>query len=150
MHTQHAVTIRGDIGEVYALAATVERWPEILPHYRRVDVIEPGESERVVSMQCVRSFGPLRWPCKWRAKQTLLPDENRILFRHLAGPVRGMEVEWRLRPVEDGIQTTIVHELSSKGPMGVIYSRFVGRVFISAIAGQTLGKIKELVERGYK
>ena len=148
MRTQNSVTIRGEIGNIYSLAAKVERWPEILPHYRKVQVLESNGNDRLVSMQCVRSFGGLRWPCKWRAKQTLLPNENRILFRHIAGPVCGMEVEWRLQPSQNGVQTTIQHDLEAKNVWRRLFAAFVGPVFIHPIASQTLSTIKQLVERG--
>ena len=78
----------------------------------------------------------------------MVPSENRILFRHIAGPVRGMEVEWVLQPDANGVTATITHDLAPRGLLGRMYSNFVGPVFIEKIAGQTLAKIKELVEAG--
>jgi ribosome-associated toxin RatA of RatAB toxin-antitoxin module len=148
MHRQNTVAIKGDAKSIYALASQVEDWPKFLPHYRRVEILESGVRERLVSMRCVRAFGPVKWPCAWKAKQTLLPNENRILFTHVSGPVRGMEVEWKLEDFTDGVQTTIYHELPGRGLLEKMYAGFIGPVFISAIAGQTLSRIKELVERG--
>ena len=148
MHTMNSVLIRGNAERIFALASAVERWPEILPHYREVRVLDDQGDERLVSMHCVRTFGALRWPCKWQAKQKSIASEHRILFTHVRGPVRGMKVEWKLRPSADGVETTISHDLEGRGLLSPIFSRFIGPVFISSIAGQTLSRIKELVERG--
>src|SRR2546423_9710965 len=150
MHTQNSVTIRGDLESIYSYASKVERWPEILPHYRSVAILEPGDRERLVSMHCVRAFGAFLWPCKWRAKQRLLPEEGRILFDHVSGPARGMQVEWALIKRQDAVETTILHDLHSRTPCGKLYSRFIGPVFVQNIAGRTLAQIKELVEAGAK
>jgi ribosome-associated toxin RatA of RatAB toxin-antitoxin module len=149
MDTTNSLTIRGDLDSVYAYAAAVERWPEILPHYRRVNIIQPGSRERLVSMQCFRSFGPLKWPCKWRARQELRPEEGRILYSHVSGPARGMQVEWRLTQKPDGVETTIRHEHGAdRYPWTRIYwNRIVGPIFVRPIADRTLAAIKELIER---
>src|SRR5579862_909539 len=102
MEISNQLTMDGELDTVYDYAAHVERWPEILPHYRRVEIIEAGERERLVAMHCVRSFGFVSWPCKWRARQELRPEEGRILFCHVAGPARGMRVEWLIEAVPEG------------------------------------------------
>jgi aromatase len=148
MHTSNTLTIRGDLEQIYSYAARVERWPEILPHYRDVRILEPGDTERLVSMQCVRAFGWLKWPCKWTARQRLVPDEFRILFSHVSGPARGMRVEWRLLQLGEGVQATIRHAVnSSRLPWSRLYwEGIVGPLFIRSIADQTLAAIKRLAE----
>jgi len=149
MTTTNEITIDGPLERVFALASRVEAWPEILPHYRAVDVLEPGERSRLVSMHCVRDFGPLPFPCRWRAKQELRPEEGKILFEHVGGPTRGMRVEWRLESTPQGVRTVIWHELVPRVPLvGRAYTDWVvGPVFVHAIAGRTLATIKALVER---
>jgi len=148
MQTENTLTIRGPLDRIYAYAAEVERWPEILPHYREVEILEPGERLRLVRMFCVRDFGPIHWPCKWRARQELLPAEGRILYDHVAGPTRGMQVEWKLVEGPDGVRTTIWHELKPRIPLigGIYTNGIIGPLFVHAIAGRTLETIKRLVE----
>jgi hypothetical protein len=150
MNTVNTVTIRGDLAVIYGHAANVERWPTILPHYRSVHILEAGVGHRLVSMACVRPFGFVRWPCRWRARQDLLPEEGRILYSHLSGPAIGMKVEWTLREKPEGVETSIRHELSPKGnPLSRFYcDRILGSIFVQSIAGQTLATIKRLVEAG--
>ena len=146
MRTQNSVTIAGELESVYDYASRVEKWPEILPHYRDVKILESGVKERLVSMHCVRSFGLFNWTCKWRAKQTLDPEASRIYFRHVSGPAKGMQVEWALSKKPDGVETTIRHDLHARSLVNKLYAAFIGPMFIEPIAGQTLARIKALVE----
>jgi aromatase len=145
MHTETAVRIRGSVEAIFRYAARVEDWPRWLPHYRRVRVIETHGPERIVEMRARRSRIPVRW---W-ARQVLLPAERRIRYTHLRGITRGMEVEWRLEPEPDGsVAVTIVHDLDLRWPViGRPVARWIiGPLFVEAIAGQTLRRIKALVE----
>jgi uncharacterized membrane protein len=149
LHTKNEILIRAGAAEVYGLAAPVERWPEILPHYRWVRVLEDGgEGRRVVEMAALRNFIPVRW----RAEQLLFPEVPRIVFRHVGGVTKGMEVEWVFAPQDDGVvRVSILHDLErglAGWPLvgGVVADRVVGTFFVSNIAGKTLGRIKELAE----
>ena len=149
MHTKNEILIRAGAAEVYGLAAPVERWPEILPHYRWVRVLEDGgEGRRVVEMAALRNFIPVRW----RAEQLLFPEVPRIVFRHVGGVTKGMEVEWVFTPQDDGVvRVSILHDLEhglARWPLvgGVVADGVVAPFFVSNIAGKTLGRIKELAE----
>jgi uncharacterized membrane protein len=149
LHTKNEILIRARVAEIYGLAAPVERWPELLPHYRWVRVLDDdGEGRRLVEMAALRNFIPVRW----RAEQLLFPDAPRIVFRHVGGVTKGMEVEWVFAPQGDGVvRVSILHNLErglAGWPMvgGVVADRVVGPFFVSNIAGKTLGRIKELAE----
>lgn len=149
MHTENEILIRADAVEVYRLAAPVERWPEILPHYRWVRVLEDdGEGQRLVEMAARRD----RIPVRWRAEQRLFPGEPRITFRHVGGVTKGMEVEWAFAPSEEGVLVSILHDLPRLAgwPLvgGIVAERIVGPLFVADIAGKTLRRIKELAEAG--
>jgi hypothetical protein len=130
---------------VFALAADVERWPELLPHYRYVRRL-PDTAERHFEMGARR--GPI--PVRWRAIQRPLPAERRIEFVHTGGVTRGMEVAWRFEERGDGLDVSIEHELELAWPLigGFAASRVIGPQFIEAIAGRTLRRVKELAEAG--
>jgi ribosome-associated toxin RatA of RatAB toxin-antitoxin module len=149
LHTKNEILIRAEAAEVYGLAAPVERWPDILPHYRWVRILEDdGEGRRVVEMAALRNFIPVRW----RAEQLLFPEVPRIDFRHVGGVTKGMEVEWVFAPQGDGVvRVSILHDLErglAEWPLigGVVADGVVGPFFVSNIAGKTLGRIKELAE----
>ena len=145
MKTLNSIYIRGPIERIFDLACKVEDWPNVLPHYRRVSVISDDGISRIVEMNCVRDFGLFRWNCYWVARQQIIQEDRRIVFVHLAGPARGMAVEWRLDSESDGVHASISHELTHG--LGPIYTDHVlGPLFVSPIANKTLGTIKALVE----
>lgn len=144
METLSRILMRAQAGTAYRLAAEVERWPELLPHYRFVRVHEVEGNRRLVEMGARRDWIPVSW---W-AEQALYPEVPRITFRHVRGLTRGMEVEWSFRPLEAGVEVAIRHRLELAWPLvgGLVAERLIGPHFVAAIAGRTLRRIKELAE----
>lgn len=135
--------MRAPYERVFALAAEVERWPELLPHYRYVRRIPDG-SARHFEMGARR--GPI--PVRWRAIQRPLPEQRRIEFVHTGGVTRGMQVAWRFEERDGTLDVSIEHELELGWPLigGFAADHVVGPQFIEAIAGRTLRRVKELAE----
>jgi ribosome-associated toxin RatA of RatAB toxin-antitoxin module len=131
---------------IFALAADVERWPERLPHYRYVTRIPDPSGERRFAMGARR--GPI--PVRWEAVQRQRPAERVIEFEHTGGVTRGMQVAWRFREAEDGVEVSIEHELHLRWPLiGEPVARWViGPQFVEAIAQRTLRRVKALAEEG--
>jgi ribosome-associated toxin RatA of RatAB toxin-antitoxin module len=138
------IHVRAPYERVFALAAEVERWPELLPHYRYVRRLPAPEGERRFAMGARR--GPI--PVRWEATQRPLPDERRIEFTHTGGVTRGMEVAWRFRPMGEAWDVSIHHRLDLGWPLvgRPVASLVIGPQFIDAIAGRTLRRIKALAE----
>ncbi len=142
----NAVTIAAPAATIFALASATERWPEILPHYRSVRVLERRGATRVVAMAAMR--GPI--PISWVAEQTddaALPE---IRFRHVRGWTRGMDVVWRFEPVPGGTRVSIEHELAFRFPVAARWlgDHVVGTFFIDYVATKTLARMKALAEGG--
>jgi hypothetical protein len=137
--------MRAPFDRVFDLAADVERWPEILPHYRYVrPVTDPG-GERHFAMGARR--GPI--PVRWEAIQRPMRDDRRIEFVHTAGVTKGMWVAWRFADAPDGsLDVSIEHRLDLGWPVIGSWAaeHVVGPQFIEAIAGRTLRRIRELAE----
>lgn len=144
MHLESVVTIAAPWERTFALAADIERWAERLPHYRWVRILERNGRTTTAEMAARRGWIPLRW----RAVQEVRPDERRILFTHLAGPARGMRVEWFFEPAPEGVRVGIRHELRWPPPLDWIAEWVVGRFFIAHVAGRTLRRLKVLAEIG--
>lgn len=138
------VEIAAPAREVMRLAFDLPRWPEFLPHYRWVRVLEECGDRRTVEMACRRSGIPL----KWRSHLWVDPAGGRMRFRHVGGPARGMEVEWRLEERDGRTKVTIRHDLSLEAPLvrTGLGRWVVGEVFVSAVAGRTLRCLKAAVE----
>jgi hypothetical protein len=136
--------MRAPFERIFPLAAAVERWPEILPHYRFVRAVPDPNGERRFAMGARR--GPI--PVRWEAIQRPLPDERRIEFVHTGGVTRGMWVEWRFEENRDGTDVSIEHRLELGWPLigGFAARHVIGPQFIEAIAGRTLRRIRELAE----
>jgi hypothetical protein len=147
MRSLIAVEMRAPVERIFALAAEVERWPELLPHYRYVRrLASEGRSsvERRFAMGARR--GPI--PVRWEALQRPLPELGVIEFTHTGGVTRGMEVAWRLIPGPEATRVEIEHRLRLKWPLigGFAAERVIGPQFIEPIARQTLRRIKALAE----
>jgi ribosome-associated toxin RatA of RatAB toxin-antitoxin module len=144
MYTENAIWMEAPLENVFAVAADVARWPEFLPHYRWVRVVEEQGEQRTVEMAARRSIFPVRWT----ARQRLLPERGRITYKHLRGVTAGMDVEWRLTPLDGGTHVMIVHDLAPRG--WLLRTRLaqwiIGEFFVKGIAARTLAHMKPYAE----
>lgn len=145
MESTTEIFIKADPDRVFALAAAVERWPRILPHYRWVRRLSGDDRRRTVEMAAWRDI----YPVKWRSTVEAAPEQRRLRFVHTGGPARGMEVEWRVTPERGGTHVVIWHRLQSPIPLvGELFADYiVGRLFVNNIAGKTLRRMKLVAER---
>src|SRR3954467_11161217 len=66
MRTVDERFVRSRLATIFQLALDVERWPELLPHYRYVRFRERASDDGgAVEMAANRPFGPLNWPTWW-------------------------------------------------------------------------------------
>jgi hypothetical protein len=96
MHTENGIEIRGDIKRIFQVAAQVDKWPEILPHYRWVRVLQRKRRRTTVEMAARRG----RIPVSWTAVQEVFPYE-RITYKHIKGFTTGMDVTWSFKPMQE-------------------------------------------------
>src|SRR5918998_4528258 len=136
MHLENAVEMRGALDRIVELAGDVERWPEILPHYRWVTLLEGGGDRKVVEMAARRD----RIPVKWRAIQEIERSGPTpvITYRHIKGPTTGMVVAWTFEPKPDHVLVRIRHDFRPPWPIvgGLIADRIIGPQFVGNIAGK--------------
>jgi ribosome-associated toxin RatA of RatAB toxin-antitoxin module len=146
MHTENALLMHAPPETIYPLAAEVERWPSLLPHYRWVRVLRDDGRVRLVEMAAYRDVIPVHW---W-AEQELFPEIPRIAFRHVGGITKGMVVEWSFTPQANGTLVRISHDLDLHWPLigSFVAQRVIGPQFVANIAGKTLRRIKVLAEAG--
>jgi ribosome-associated toxin RatA of RatAB toxin-antitoxin module len=142
--TTTSIDIAASAATIYRLAAATERWPEYLPHYRYVRLLERHGASTVVAMSAWRDFIPVAWV----AEQTNDPKAPAIRFRHIRGWTRGMEVEWRFEPIATGTRVTIEHALAFRFPVAADWlgEHLIGGFFIDNVAGKTLARMKALAE----
>lgn len=146
MHTENRITIDAPAERIYKLAAHIERWPEILPHYRYVTLFRDEGDTRLAEMAATRDGIPV----KWVSIEELQPARHGIRFRHVRGVTRGMDVEWIIEPAAaGGSLVRIIHEFNPPWPrpLGPLVARYiVGDFFVHNIANKTLRRIKALAE----
>ncbi len=74
MITLDRQVVAADVASMFALARDVERWPALLPHYRRVRFISrTADGGGVVEMAAVRPFGLVDWPTWWVSEMQVHP-----------------------------------------------------------------------------
>lgn len=149
MRTESRIAVRAPLARVLPLAMETERWPQLLPHYRFVRILEGDARRRTVEMAAYRPVGAVRIPVRWRAVQENAPEIPEVRFQHIAGWTRGMEVWWRFRESGGTTEIVIEHRLHSPVPLaGKIFTDVVvGRFFVDAIAARTLERVKALAEQ---
>jgi ribosome-associated toxin RatA of RatAB toxin-antitoxin module len=150
MRTVDTVSVQGPIDKAFAASSEVERWPQFLPHYRWVKMVERRSDGGLVEMAAWRPFGVFKYPTWWVSEMTILPDDHRVLYKHVDGITRGMDVEWRLVETNDAVEISIVHDWA--GPqwpfIGAMAADLViGPIFIRGIASRTLAGVKQETER---
>ena len=150
MRTVDLIDIAAPIDAVWRAASDVERWPEILGHYRFVTIRERrDDGTGIVEMSANRPFGPLNWPTWWTSEMRVDRDRFEVRYRHVAGITRGMEVLWRLEPNRSGTHVRLTHDWD--GPSWPLIRRpaaewVIGPVFVHGIASRTLAGIKRSLE----
>src|SRR2546425_3373519 len=103
MRTVDQTLIRAPMERAFQVASDVERWPEILSHYRWVRFIDRHQRGGTVEMAAWRPFGRFRYPTWWVSEMTLDRAAREIRYRHVRGTTTGMDVVWRLVGESDGV-----------------------------------------------
>ncbi len=157
MNSTTSITIKAPYDRIFPLAAKVEEWGRILPHYRYVRVLKGGRSRKLLRMSAWRDFIPVTWTAVLIVIEGNEGIPGTIVFHHTGGLVRGMDVAWTFEPHPNrgDVVVKITHHLHKPpfpvrllGKKGI--DLIVGKLFIEYIAGKTLKRIKMLAERaGY-
>lgn len=152
MRTHNEVLVHAPLADCVRVAADVESWPLILPHYRRVSFTrKDGPGRGRVRMEAARHFGRLPYPIWWESEMIAYPDAGEVRYRHVDGITTGMDVLWKLEEHESGTRITILHEWDGpRWPLvgGFAARRVIGPRFIHVVAGRTLAGIKRALEAG--
>ena len=155
MHTRNEILIRAPAEDCLRAASDVERWPEILPHYRRVTYLrKDGPGQGRVEMAAVRRFGPLPWPVWWASEMETDREAKEVRYQHVDGITEGMDVVWRFEPVNEAgespvTRVVIVHDWEGPDwPLidGIAARWVIGPRFVHVVAGRTLEGIRRALE----
>jgi uncharacterized membrane protein len=149
MRTLDRTHMRAPVERCFTAATEVERWPELLSHYRWVRMLERRPDGGLVEMAAWRPFGPVGYPTWWVSEMRVDRATPAVHYRHIRGITAGMDVVWQFVPDSAGTEVSIVHEWS--GPAWPLISKpaaelVIGPVFVHGIASRTLAGIKRHVE----
>lgn len=155
MYTVDETRIEGSVEACFRAGADVERWPELLPHYRWVRFLrKDGFGTGRVEMAARREFGPLSYPVWWVSEMHVDTERPAVHYRHVGGVTTGMDVIWTFEPAGGHTLVRIVHDWKT-GPAWplpgvarrVVADQVIGPVFIHHVASRTLAGIRRSVER---
>lgn len=149
MNSTNRIQISGPFEKLFSLAAGIARWPEILPHYRWVKILDERNGEVKAEMAARHKGLPL-W---WRTIQRPKPEAKRIEFTHIGGITKGMEVQWTFDEVGASCLgptwlVQIHHQFDPRWPLIGPWAaeNIVGKLFVQQVADKTLRRIKQVVE----
>jgi ribosome-associated toxin RatA of RatAB toxin-antitoxin module len=143
MRSSNTIDIRAPREKIFRFVSQLERWPEWLPHYRFVRVLQRNGERAIVNMGATRSGVPISWVSEYWT----VPERCELHFRHLKAWTKGMDVVWTIEPEGDVCRVTIVHDQAFRvGFVAPLVEPLIGGLFIHHVAGQTLATFKRLIE----
>lgn len=143
MHTGNSIIMRAPKATIFETAANLERWPEILPHYRYITYLERGETRNLVVMAAKRSGIPI----SWTSEQEIDRDKMEVRFHHLKAFTKGMRVVWTFDETPAGVRVEILHDMNFRVPaLAPVADQIIGNFFIHHIASETLRHMKTYLE----
>jgi len=165
VHTRNETTLAAPPDLCLEIAADVERWPWILPHYRDVHFTRrDGFGRGRVRMSAFRHFGPVPWPTWWESEMVTDREAREVRYRHVDGITTGMDVLWTVESSGEDAPTSpdtsppptpttrivILHDW--EGPEWPLIGKFaaervIGPHFVEVIADRTLAGVRREVLR---
>jgi len=143
--------IRSPADVCFRVAADVERWPDLLPHYRWVRFREKQSfGQGIVEMAAWRRFpAGISYPTWWVSEMRSNESEPAVYYRHIDGITRGMDVKWELNARGNDTFVRLIHTWDGPAwPLirGVAADWVIGPHFVSAIAQKTLEGLARAAE----
>jgi ribosome-associated toxin RatA of RatAB toxin-antitoxin module len=159
MRTIDELVVEAPADVCFRTGADVERWPDILAHYRWVRFQrKDGFGTGRVEMAARRDFGPLPYPVWWVSDMRIDESAPAVHYLHVDGITTGMDVIWSFEPLS-GEQTLvrILHtwDAGPRWPLPRLLRRLIanlviGPIFISHVAGRTLQGVRARAEQVHK
>jgi ribosome-associated toxin RatA of RatAB toxin-antitoxin module len=143
MHTATSILMNAPRERIFEVAANLEDWPRLLPHYRYIKYLERGPERNVVEMAAIRDGIPI----SWRSEQIIDRTRLQVRFTHLRAWTKGMRVVWTFRKTPAGVLVEIEHDMKFPfRPLAPLAERIIGGFFIDNIANKTLRHLKQHLE----
>ena len=143
MNRTNSIIMHAPRADIFETAANLERWPEILPHYRYIKYLERAPDRNLVIMAATRSGIPI----KWTSEEIIDRDRTEVRFHHLKAFTKGMRVVWTFKDTPAGVLVEITHDLNFRLPaFAPVADPVIGAFFIHHVANKTLQCMKAYLE----
>ena len=107
------IVINGDSKPIFEIIKNMEAYPSCMHDLVSVEILERGENTTVshwVSNVDGRKI-------VWTERDTFYPEEMRITYCQTEGDLKKMEGEWRLVPVSEGTEVSLLVDFEFGIPM---------------------------------
>jgi ribosome-associated toxin RatA of RatAB toxin-antitoxin module len=144
MQTGNSIIMHAPRDAIFEIAADLEEWPRILPHYRHIRFLERYSDHSIVEMAALRSGIPISWTSEFVVDR----ERTELRFLHLKAFTRGMRVVWTFKETPAGVLVEILHSLRFRvAALAPIAEPIIGDFFIHHVANLTLCAIKTHAEK---
>ncbi|MEW6606211.1 MAG: SRPBCC family protein [bacterium] len=143
IQTKNTIIINKDIDKVFEIATDFERYPEFIPTYKKVKIIEKNADNIIIERSGMAGGKEITW-----RSLVKLEKNKSITAEQLAGPIPGMKIEWLFEEVGNTTKITLIHNFEYKKiPLiGPIIGKFIVAKIVYKMADDTLKAIKNRVE----
>jgi ribosome-associated toxin RatA of RatAB toxin-antitoxin module len=145
LYSASSIQIRAQRESIFNLVQDISRWPEMLPHYRKV--IDAGSDAvgRPMFRMAVRRAG---LPFSWKSVCDIDETALELRFEHLTGWTKGMKEVWTFTPTRDGTRAEIVQEFAFRvPPVSLLVEPVLGAVLVRSLARNSLSVLKQIAEK---
>ena len=144
LYSASSIQIRAPRERIFDLVQDILRWPEIMPHYRKVADAGRDPVGRPQFRMTVRCGG---MPVIWTSVCDIEEMALELRFEHLTGWTKGMKEVWTFTPTRDGTRAEIVQNLAFRVRLVAwLVEPFLGVFLVRALARKSLGALKQVTE----
>ncbi len=106
MQTENSIIIKGNVERIFGIVQNIEGHQEFMPEFNETK-IHTEENDKIIFERSIRIAGiPIAW------KSVAKIEKNRLIkLEHIEGIVRGLRTEWKFKPIKEGCEVIIIHNL---------------------------------------
>jgi ribosome-associated toxin RatA of RatAB toxin-antitoxin module len=145
MHTENSIVIKGSVEEVFEMVRNIEGHQEFMPDFNKTKIYTE-ESDKIVFKRSIKIANII--PITWKSVAKIERNKS-IQLEHIEGIGRGLRTEWRFKPIKEGAEVVIVHNLDGlKVPVikSSIGKFVIWNLLLKKICNKMLKNLKEKVE----
>jgi len=111
---EKSVRVNAPAERTFAVLQQVESFSEFLPHVKQVQIVAQQAPSMVLDWVVVAPGVGVE--VRWRSRQTVHPDEQRITFRPDGDALVQLSGEWRVQAADTGCSLSTTIEYEAKVP----------------------------------